>query len=248
MEIPDDMYVQLRDEYFETYSISARRLHTAASISTKLVSMVVAHERSPRRRTAASSSIDLTEVSPKRRLSIAPDRPDPQSPADDDDEDGSTKGRGEAVYNYDISTWDMSGRILPEGYQVAALIDEHSEPNLWILASVLQYHVKRKRYRVIDEDAANNTGSRKIYTLSAEKIVPLPSLDEVPYSRRVEFPVGEQVLAIYPKSTVFYPATVTKTPPKKSKGHTYQLEFQDDDELVRSIELENIVPLPARYF
>lgn len=56
-------------------------------------------------------------------------------------------------------------RVLSEGDQVAALVDEHSDPNLWILAAVVNYNHSRNKYRVRDVDIGedNNPKYRLFY-------------------------------------------------------------------------------------
>ncbi|CEP00065.1 unnamed protein product (mitochondrion) [Plasmodiophora brassicae] len=134
------------------------------------------------------------------------------------------------------------------GSAVAALIDEHSEPNLWILASVVSYDRKRDRYTVVDNEA-DDVGNRetvKDYIIDSDRVLLLPSDEQVPLTRRVEFQKDETVLAIFPQTTVFYPAVVVSGP-KKNKGH-YLLQFADDETKQRKVPAHHVVPLPARYY
>jgi hypothetical protein len=61
--------------------------------------------------------------------------------------------------------WDVANRENPleAGVEVAALIDENSEPNLWILAYVQRYEASRKRYKVVDADATEDASATKKY-------------------------------------------------------------------------------------
>ena len=43
-------------------------------------------------------------------------------------------------------------RYLPPRTRVAALVDEHSNPKLWIMASIVNFVVPRGKYQIIDED------------------------------------------------------------------------------------------------
>jgi len=145
-----------------------------------------------------------------------------------------------------LDIWDHSQTILPVGTQVAALVDAHSKPKLWILASIRSFSSERLRYEVIDEDpgdAQNPDPVRKTYILQQSKIIPLPSLAEFGVSVRRQFAKNEKVLAIYPSTTVLYPAHVVQ-PPKKTKTDEYLLEFVDDDSQQKSVHTTLVVPFP----
>lgn len=89
---------------------------------------------------------------------------------------------------------------------------------------------QRPKYEVLDEDTGeggeggeNGMPSRqKRYVLDPRKILPLPSLQEVPLSKRKEFGKGTRVLAVFPTGgiTTLYPAEVLQ-PPRKVRTHTY---------------------------
>eukprot|EP00474_Spongospora_subterranea_P009671 CRZ10129.1 hypothetical protein [Spongospora subterranea] len=137
----------------------------------------------------------------------------------------------------------------PPQSQVAALIDEHSDPNLWILASVVSFDRKRCRYTVMDNEAEDNVVRPdliKDYIIECDRLLLLPTLEAIPLQRRVEFLKDECVLAIFPQTTVFYPATVISGP-RKVKGH-YVLQFADDESNQRRVAAQHVVPLPARYY
>lgn len=92
---------------------------------------------------------------------------------------------------------------------------------------------QRPKYEVLDEDAgeggegeAESSGMpsrQKRYVLDPRKVLPLPSLQEVPLSRRKEFGKGTRVLAVFPIGgiTVLYPAEVLQ-PPRKVRAHTHR--------------------------
>ena len=132
----------------------------------------------------------------------------------------------------------MNGTIVPNNSQVAALVDEHSRPQLWILASVLGYRPgPRPKYEVIDLDAGDESNPnpvRKKYILDIKKIIPLPTLDEYPMSKRKEFSKGTRVLAVFPVGgiTVLYPADVVAGP-KKVKTITINKQLKRRTQLER---------------
>jgi hypothetical protein len=80
-------------------------------------------------------------------------------PADDMEVSSSSSKRRSIKHEM----WDVANRENPleAGVEVAALIDENSEPNLWILAYVQRYEANRKRYKVIDADATEDASASK---------------------------------------------------------------------------------------
>lgn len=103
--------------------------------------------------------------------------------------------------------------------------------------------------------------------LDATRVLSLPTLQQYPISKRIEFQKDESVLAIYPKTTVFYPARVLSGPRKvmdslsgtdmmigllsialQLKHPYYLLQFQDDQGLHRKVQAHHVVPLPMRYY
>ena len=47
---------------------------------------------------------------------------------------------------------------------------------------------------------------------------------------KVEFAVGDKVLALYPGTTCFYEAAVIEPPSKRKKDFDYIVKFEDDEE------------------
>jgi len=145
-----------------------------------------------------------------------------------------------------VDIWTHDGvSILNPHQPVAALVDAISNPRLWIQASVIKYMADRNRYQVVDEDPGDESNPnpvRKKYVLDAKKLIPLYSLDEFPCSTRREFPKGERVLAIFPNTTVFYPAYVVAGP-KKRKDPSYALAFDDDDDRHTIVSAQYVIPL-----
>ncbi|KAJ3123462.1 hypothetical protein HK098_001902 [Nowakowskiella sp. JEL0407] len=79
----------------------------------------------------------------------------------------------------------------------------------WILANVIRWVPEKQKYEVEDaEDDELEVGKRKRYLFAPRLIIPIPKEDE----KRVELPVGREVLALYPNSSCFYKAEVILGP------------------------------------
>ncbi len=126
-----------------------------------------------------------------------------------------------------------------------------------------QYLAARDKYQVVDEDPGdenNPNPQRKTYFLDAKKVIPLLNLtieaDIGPGAQgwqgarketRTEFAYGSRTLAVFPGTTVFYPATVTQGWRKRGLDH-YTLIFDDDDRKLQKIKIEHVVPLPLHFY
>lgn len=64
------------------------------------------------------------------------------------------------------------------------------------------------------------------YIIDSDRVLLLPSDEQVPLTRRVEFQKDETVLAIFPQTTVFYPAVVVSGPKKVSVVPTASLDVR----------------------
>jgi len=129
--------------------------------------------------------------------------------------------------------------LLPGALVAAATTtDESSEPPLWILARVVEA-TGRDRVVVADADP-ENTESR--YTLSRKNIVVLAGEGEedVVQARARLGPRGRRVMAIYPDTTSFYPATLSSLPqvtPADSRDSQFAgklscvVQFNDDEDV-----------------
>ena len=82
--------------------------------------------------------------------------------------------------------------------------------------------------------------------MTADRLIPLPSLREFPASARVELPAGRRVLALYPVDNIssFYPCVVKRSA-KKRGDDVYEVVFEDDGDVVRLVNAKFVVPLPA---
>ena len=164
------------------------------------------------------------------------------------------------VWQHDLTS------LLPAGLEVAALVDKDSEPQLWILAGIAAFRAQpRPRYTVVDLDPGDDSeaggggsgggadggmGRRaaKQYQLELRKVIPLPSLKDVPLSRRREFGRGSFVLALFPVAgvTTFYKAEVVQGP-RKRKDDKYTLRFEDEEEegAEREVSAQYVAPYPG---
>jgi hypothetical protein len=252
----------------EKLRILFEKAHAVAAEEFRLANELLHHARmNLKRRDRRNGAAATAAAASQRNNTIAEDD---MSDGEDDDEDeplavtvsknntstnatapsASSTGAGGRVpvlnRNDKLNIWYHDAHsVLPVGAPVAALVDEHSIPPLWIQCSIRSYRSgHRAKYEVIDEDpgdvnedeiGAGGEGSpqparQKRYLLDPRKILPLPSLQSVPLSARKEFPKGTRVLAVFPTGgiTVLYPAQVV-APPKKRKNNEYLLMFDDDE-------------------
>ena len=106
--------------------------------------------------------------------------------------------------------------------QVAAKVSLSEENGSWILASVVKYDATSDAYAVQDEDDS------KIIELPASRVrhlgLPEDGLDELAK--------GERVVAIFPETTSFYRAVVSKAPKRGPGGAPSEivLKFEDDED------------------
>ena len=108
--------------------------------------------------------------------------------------------------------------------QVAAKVSVDGLMNgSWILASVVRYDATSDAYAVQDED------DQKILELPASRIRRLGVADD----NLDELQKGERVVAIFPETTSFYRAMVSKAPkrgPGGSPPREVVLKFEDDED------------------
>ena len=107
--------------------------------------------------------------------------------------------------------------------QVAAKVSLSEENGSWILASVVKYDAMSDAYAVQDED------DQKIIELPASRIRRLGIVDE----SLDELQKGERVVVIFPETTSFYRAMVSKAPkrgPGGSPAREVVLKFEDDED------------------
>ncbi|XP_038717468.1 SAGA-associated factor 29 homolog B-like isoform X1 [Tripterygium wilfordii] len=168
--------------------------------------------------------------------------------------DGNEQKRKRMKTDSDISRLSPSMRSQLEpcanlkGEQVAARVTgDNSEKDEWFVVKVIHFHKDTKEFEVLDEepgDEEEGSGQRK-YHLPMSHIIPFPKRNEP--SSVPDFPPGRQVLAVYPRTTALYKATVV-SPQRKRKTDDYLLEFDDDEEdgkmPQRIVPFDRVVALP----
>lgn len=95
--------------------------------------------------------------------------------------------------------------------QVACLTEPNGYPE-WVLGRVARYAGESKKYEVIDEDADGD-----VYRVSRKNIRVIPK-------KAHNFEPKQRVLAVYPLTTVFYPASLVR-----KAGKNWLVEFDDED-------------------
>lgn len=119
-----------------------------------------------------------------------------------------------------------SNYICTPGDDVAALCDDVADDN-WILAEVYLYNSNSNKYQVkdIEEDESGENSDK--HTLSRRRVIPLPLRKLNPATHgHLLFQPKHKVLALYPQTTCFYPATIHKPP--ETEQDDYQVMFYDN--------------------
>ncbi|GAA0160638.1 hypothetical protein LIER_17148 [Lithospermum erythrorhizon] len=98
-----------------------------------------------------------------------------------------------------------------KGEQVAArIITEDGEKDEWLVVKVTHFDRDTRVFEVLDEEPGDDeegAGQRK-YRLPASHIIPFPKRNDL--SSIQDFPPGKHVLALYPKTSALYKATVVQ--------------------------------------
>ncbi|GJD07836.1 hypothetical protein Gasu2_21680 [Galdieria sulphuraria] len=130
-----------------------------------------------------------------------------------------------------------SGVIPPQTEVACRVKEEDSDEWTWVLGIVDSYSNSSGQYRIIDIEELGNeeVAKERYYFVSPSNVIPLSS------DTKHVFPAETRVLAIYPDTTVFYPATI-RSSRKNGKQLYYALEFDDEDE-----DEEIVKHVPARY-
>ncbi len=132
--------------------------------------------------------------------------------------------------------------------QVAAKVTRTDENGSWILASVQRFYADTETYDVQDED-------------DTSKLIRLPWNHVMRLSNGSEgcFGKNTKVMAIFPETTSFYRAVVSREPvwvvPKGATRPIVKemiLKFEDDEESGvtphRRVPAMYVIPLPESYF
>ncbi|KAL7190318.1 hypothetical protein ACSBR2_022571 [Camellia fascicularis] len=128
-----------------------------------------------------------------------------------------------------------------KGEQVAARVtQENAEKDEWFVVKVIHFDRETREFEVLDEEPGDDEegGGQRKYKLPWSHIIPFPKRNDP--SGAQDFPIGKQVLAVYPSTTALYKATVVQ-PRKFSCCGSYVLEFDDDEEEDGSLP-QRIVP------
>lgn len=112
----------------------------------------------------------------------------------------------------------------------------------WILGRVIAYHAETGAYDIADIDDS------KTFKLAETQVVALDLANET--MRKLQ--KGEEVLAVYPDTSTFYPATVVQAPRRAVAGSdpSVVLQFHGDaDETgqtpLRTIPLKHVMRPPS---
>jgi SGF29 tudor-like domain/Sin3 binding region of histone deacetylase complex subunit SAP30 len=134
------------------------------------------------------------------------------------------------------------------GEQVAAKVTRTDENGSWILASVTRFYADTETYDVQDDD-------------DTSKLIRLPWNHVMRLSMGTEgcFQKGKDCMAIFPETTSFYRAKVSKNPVWKLDRHRSPIvaqmivKFEDDEDANgrtphRRVPARYVIPIPADYF
>eukprot|EP01084_Bolivina_argentea_P040387 74654_1 len=130
----------------------------------------------------------------------------------------------------------LNERLPSVGDRVAAKVASH---DLYILTQVEACN-RNGTYIVRDADAQQGC---RTYTLRRSVLLKLPKVNE---STKGYFTVGRRVMAMYPRTTSFYPATVSAPAPRRDSNGLEMVEVQFDDDEDEYGELPKI-SIPAHF-
>lgn len=141
---------------------------------------------------------------------------------------GEESGKGGAVSNGTSGKSrkrERSEKEIAPGRRVAAKITGE-----WMLTRVIKFKKRSKMYKV--EDADELTEDPMTYDVPMDHVLPLSEPEDA--DRRL-FPRGSRVLALFPRTSTFYAATVAKRieKGKSNKVVEYGLRFDDDEKDAR---------------
>jgi hypothetical protein len=173
---------------------------------------------------------------------------------------GGSSTAGPTDYQRETCAYD--GRALPlavrkrkrskwaarPGEQVAAKVTRTDENGSWILASVQRFYPDTETYDVQDED-------------DTSKLIRLPWTHVMRLSTGTEacFHKNTDCMAIFPETTSFYRATVSKSPVWKLERSGTPIvkeiivKFEDDEDTQghtphRRVPARYVIPIPGEYF
>mmetsp|Transcript_9312 Transcript_9312/g.13784 ORF Transcript_9312/g.13784 Transcript_9312/m.13784 type:complete len:295 (-) Transcript_9312:55-939(-) len=124
---------------------------------------------------------------------------------------------------------------IPKNTLVCAKV-ESDDGILWIKGKIVSPSKKFDGYRIEDLELPEDEGQVKIHDVLKTDIIVLPKTI-------IDWPKGTRVRAVYPQTTVFYPAVVVDT----SGSKNFLLQFEDDaDEKtgntpIRKVKYQSII-------
>lgn len=154
--------------------------------------------------------------------------------------------------------WKRRKFAATQGDQVAAKVTRTDENGSWILAHVLRFYAESETYDVQDED-------------DTSKLIRLPwnHVERLSTGTEGWLQKGQRVMAIFPETTSFYRAIISKHPTWTSGvsaddnsgvGNAHKprvkeviLKFEDDEDADgktphRRVPSRYVIPLPAKYY
>ena len=159
--------------------------------------------------------------------------PDVETPSDSDDD-------------VDLNTLLINGGFEFKVVKPKTLVAVHVSNKDWILCSVVSYDPQAQTYVVVDADPEERSDAPE-HQVSRSLVIPLPeAAGKVVFSERC------RVLAMFPGTTCFYPATVvgSRSVPGVPIGQAtlvYALQFDDDEQdefnrvVVKEVKAELVV-------
>ena len=137
------------------------------------------------------------------------------------------------------------------GEQVAAKVTRTDENGSWILAAVQRFYPETETYDVQDEDDTS-----KLIRLPWTHVMQLSNTSGV----ESRYTKGKECMAIFPETTSFYRAVVSKAPVWTWDDqrhcpvvHELVVKFEDDEDAAgrtphRRVPSRYVIPLPSEYF
>jgi len=142
---------------------------------------------------------------------------------------------------------------LQPGRKVAFRQPNQTDGETWILAVVKKcIGGDKNKYEVQDDDTEDGENPQE-YKTTLKSLIPLPD-PKAPANSPAhpsaydEFPPGKTVLGLYPDTSCFYRAIVVATPSSAVRAKqepAYRLRFEDDDDMIRVVKVEDVVEAPS---
>ena len=143
---------------------------------------------------------------------------------------------------------------IKQGDQVAARTSARGEPDVWVIARVMDISSDERTFTILDEDTEEG-GESSVHTLPAKQILKLPKAKERKQPKT--FSDGSYVLAVFTGTTTFYRAYVMQQAKWQAKNGIwgpYVLAFDDDDDvnnpgyaMNRTVPFHHVVALPRDF-